>query len=103
MPIDPMMIVMLALMALLIFMMFRNGKKRKEMQDQMRQRMVPGAEVMLTSGIYARLEEINEDTNRAVVVAGDATFQVHIQAIAQVVEDDSSVNEAADSQSDSQA
>lgn len=82
---DPMSLIMFALIGVLIIFMFRNGRKRKAQMEQLQTQMVPGAEVMLQSGIYATIESIDEETNRAVVVSGTSTLVVHRQAIGQVV------------------
>lgn len=89
---DPITLMMFALIAVMIFFMFRNGKKRKAAQEDMQNNMRPGAEVMLQSGIFATLEEIDEETNRATVRSGNSTFVVHRNAISQVV----TPNEGAD-------
>lgn len=76
---------MFALIAVMIFFMFRNGKKRKAAQEEMQNNMRPGAEVMLQSGIYGTLEEVDEETNRATIRSGSSTLIVHRNAISQVV------------------
>lgn len=82
---DPITLMMFALIAVMIFFMFRNGKKRKAAQEQMQNSMVPGVEVMLQSGIYGTLEDIDEETNRATIRSGSTTLIVHRNAISQVV------------------
>ncbi len=76
---------MFALIAVMIFFMFRNSKKRQRTQQEMQNNMRPGAEVMLQSGIYGTLEEIDEETNRATIRSGSTTLIVHRNAISQVV------------------
>jgi len=78
-------IVMFGLIGLLIFFMFRNGRKRQAQQQEMQRKMVPGAEVMLQSGIYATIDSIDEETNKVTVRSGTSTFIVHRNAIGQVV------------------
>ncbi|MBP1325110.1 preprotein translocase subunit YajC [Leucobacter exalbidus] len=82
---DPITLMMFALIAVMIFFMFRNSKKRKAAMEEMQTNMRPGAEVMLQSGIFATLEEIDEETNRATVRSGNSTLIVHRNAISQVV------------------
>lgn len=82
---DPFMIVMLALVAVLIFFMFRNGKKRQQALAELQSNMRPGAEVMLQSGIYGTIEDIDEEENRVTLRSGSTTLVVHRNAIAQVV------------------
>lgn len=82
---DPLSLVMFGLIAVLIFFMFRNGKKRQQAQREMQDNVRPGAEVMLQSGIFATIEEIDEEENRITVRSGDSNFVVHRNAIGQVV------------------
>ncbi|MFC5338349.1 preprotein translocase subunit YajC [Leucobacter denitrificans] len=82
---DPMTLIMLGLIALLIFFMFRNGRKRRAQMEEMQNNMLPGAEVMLQSGIFATIESIDEEANRVTVSSGSSTLVVHRNAIGQVV------------------
>ncbi|XPP26008.1 MAG: preprotein translocase subunit YajC [Leucobacter sp.] len=82
---DPIMIVMLALVVVLIFFMFRNGKKRQQAMAELQNNMRPGAEVMLQSGIYGVIEEVNEAENRVTVRSGTSTLVVHRNAVSQVI------------------
>lgn len=82
---DPITIIMFGLIAVLIFFMFRNGKKRQQAMQELQNSLRPGAEVMLQSGIFATIESIDEEENRATVRSGDSTIVVHRSAIAQVV------------------
>lgn len=82
---DPMTLIMLGLIALLIFFMFRNGRKRRAQMEEMQNKTVPGAEVMLQSGIYATIDSIDEEANRVTVTSGTSSFVVHRNAIGQVV------------------
>lgn len=83
---EPMNLIMIALIGLLVIMMVRNGRKRREQAATMQQGLVPGAEVMLQTGIYGTLVRFDEeDENRAVLMSGDSTIVVHRNAIAQIV------------------
>lgn len=82
---DPMTLIMLGLIAVLIFFMFRNGRKRRAQQEEMKNNMVPGAEVMLQSGIFATIESIDEEANRVTVSSGTSTLVVHRNAVGQVI------------------
>lgn len=83
---DPMTLIMLGLIALLIIMMVRNGKKRREQVAEMQRGLVPGAEVMLQTGIYGTFVRFDEDDeNRAYIQSGDSTILVHRNAIGQIV------------------
>lgn len=53
-------VLMFAVLAVMILFMFRNNKKRKKAADQMQSTVVPGAYVMLTSGIFGTIIEADE-------------------------------------------
>jgi len=82
---DPTLIIMLVLIVVMIFFMFRNGKKRQQAAQQMQDRLRPGAEVMLQSGIYGTVESVDSEENRVTVRSGTSTLVVHRNAIGQVV------------------
>lgn len=83
--IDPITILMFALIGVLIFFMFRNGRKRQQAMQEMQNGLRPGAEVMLQSGIFATVEELDEEDNRLTVRSGTSTLVVHRNAVGQIV------------------
>ncbi|MGI8393533.1 preprotein translocase subunit YajC [Leucobacter sp. Z1108] len=85
MVLDPMSLIMFGLIAVLIFFMFRNGKKRQRAMQELQSNLRPGAEVMLQSGIFATIEDIDDEENRVTVRSGTSTLVVHRNAIGQVV------------------
>lgn len=85
MALDPMTIIMFGLIAVLIIFMIRNGKKRQQAQQEMQSNLRPGAEVMLQSGIFATVEEVDEADNKVTVRSGTSTLVVHRNAIGQIV------------------
>ena len=82
---DPFSLIMLALIAVLIIFMVRNGKKRQQAAQEMQSGLIPGAEVMLQSGIYGTVEEINEEDNRVTLRSGTSTLVVHRNAVSTIV------------------
>ncbi|WP_244302816.1 preprotein translocase subunit YajC [Leucobacter coleopterorum] len=76
---------MFGLIAVLIFFMFRNGKKRQKAMQELQSGLRPGAEIMLQSGIYGTVVEINDEENRATIQSGSSTLVVHRNAISQIV------------------
>lgn len=84
-PLDPITILMFGLIAVLIFFMFRNGKKRQKAMQELQAGLRPGAEIMLQSGIYGTVVEMNDEENRATIQSGSSTLVVHRNAISQIV------------------
>ncbi|MCU1575851.1 MAG: yajC [Leifsonia sp.] len=84
---DPLTIVMLAVLAVLIFFMFRNNRKRQRDAAELRNKIVPGAEIMTNFGLYGTLLSIDEEENSALVETSPGTvLKLHRQAISRVVE-----------------
>ncbi|MFC0678041.1 preprotein translocase subunit YajC [Lysobacter korlensis] len=81
-------IVLLALLAVMIFFMFRNSKKRKAEMEAVREKMVPGVEVMTNFGLFGTLIAVDDETNIAEVETSPGTIvRVHRQTLSRVVED----------------
>ncbi len=86
---DPLTIGMLAVLAVLIFFMFRNSRKRKTQQEELRAQIVPGAEVMTNFGLYGKLISLDDTSKVAELeVAPGSVVRVHSQTIAKVVTDE---------------
>jgi preprotein translocase subunit YajC len=84
---DPFTLIMLAVLALLIFFMFRNGRKRQRDLLELQEKMVPGAEVMTSFGLYGTLLSIDEENNIVVVeTSPGSTVRLHRQALSRVVD-----------------
>lgn len=86
---DPLTIGMLVILAVLVFFMFRNSRKRKAQQEELRAQIVPGAEVMTNFGLFGTLKSIDEVSKVAELeVAPGNIVRVHSQTIAKVVTDE---------------
>jgi preprotein translocase subunit YajC len=84
---DPITIIMLVVLAALVFFMFRNSRKRSRDAAALRDKIVPGAEIMTNHGMYGKLLSIDEDENTALVETTPGTIiKLHRQTIARVVE-----------------
>ena len=86
MPLDPMLILPLVLLAVMMFFMWRTNKRNQEKQQQIRESMAPGVEVMTQAGIYGTLIELDADSHVAVIETTPGTrLRVHSATIVNVV------------------
>lgn len=86
---DPLTIGMLVILAVLIFFMFRNSRKRKAQQEELRAKIVPGAEIMTNFGLFGTLKSVDTLTNVAEVETSPGNIvRVHSQTIAKIVTHD---------------
>jgi preprotein translocase subunit YajC len=91
---DPLSLALIAIAGVLIVFMFISSRRRKRDAEATRAKIVPGAEVMTSQGIYGTLLSVDEEKNEAIIETTPGTkLRVHSQTIAKVVED-TSVNEA---------
>jgi len=73
--------------AVMLIFMFRNSRKRQRDQAELQTKMVPGAEVMTSHGIFGRLISVDDDTNEAIIETTPGTqLRVHRQTLSKVVE-----------------
>lgn len=92
---DPFSLMMMAVLALLVFFMFRNSRKQRQTQLELQEKLVPGAKVMTSFGLYATLVSIDDDTNVAVIKTGKSTtLEVHRQVLTKVIEDEVASDDA---------
>src|SRR5690625_7087222 len=76
---------MIALIGVLIIFMFRNSRKRRQQMQEMQDGLRPGAEIMLQSGIFGTVVDVDEEDGRVTIASGSSTLVVHRQAVAQIV------------------
>jgi len=85
---DGLTIAMLAVLAVLVFFMFRNSRKRKAQQEELRKQIVPGADVMTNFGLFGKLVSVDEVSKVAELeVSPGNIVRVHSQTIAKVVDE----------------
>jgi preprotein translocase subunit YajC len=71
----------------LIVFMFLSSRRRRRDAEAMREKIVPGAEVMTSQGIFGTLISVDEEKNEAIIETTPGTqLRVHSQTIAKVVE-----------------
>jgi preprotein translocase subunit YajC len=84
---DPLSLALIAIAAVLIVFMFISSRRRRRDAEATRAKIVPGAEVMTSQGIYGTLVSIDEEKNEAIIETTPGTkLRVHSQTIAKVVE-----------------
>ncbi|TPW76347.1 preprotein translocase subunit YajC [Schumannella soli] len=76
-----------AVLVVFIFLSWRNSKKRQKEQTELKEKMVPGVEIMTSTGIYGTLISVDDDKNEAVIeTAPGQTLRIHKQTLLKVVE-----------------
>ena len=84
---DPLSLALIAIAAVLIVFMFISSRRRRRDAEATRAKIVPGAEVITSQGIYGTLVSIDEEKNEAIIETTPGTkLRVHSQTIAKVVE-----------------
>ena len=73
-----------------VFWLFviRPARRRQMASAAMQSKLRVGAEVLLTSGIYGRVNELDEESMQLMVAPG-VTLRVHRQAVMNLVDSDS--------------
>ncbi|GHF08706.1 preprotein translocase subunit YajC [Pseudolysinimonas yzui] len=85
---DPLSLALIAIAAVLIVFMFISSRRRRRDAETMRAKIVPGAEVMTSQGIYGTLLSVDEEKNEAIIETTPGTkLRVHSQTIAKVVDE----------------
>ncbi|KRO39410.1 MAG: hypothetical protein ABR66_06710 [Microbacteriaceae bacterium BACL25 MAG-120322-bin65] len=86
---DPISLFMIAVLGLLIFFMLRNSRKQRRTQQELVEKLRPGAEVMTSFGLYATVIDLDDETNVATLDVGKGvTIKVHRQTLTKVIEDE---------------
>jgi preprotein translocase subunit YajC len=80
-------LILLGFAAILVVFMFFSSRKRKREQQVLQDKMVPGAEIMTSFGVFGTLISVDDETHTAVVeVAPGVELKVYRQTLARVVE-----------------
>ena len=59
---DPISLFMIAILGMLIYFMIRNSRKQRKTQEELQEKLKPGADVMTSFGLYAQLLELYDET-----------------------------------------
>jgi preprotein translocase subunit YajC len=85
--VDAFSIVLIAIAAVLIIFMFISSRRRRRDAETMRAKIVPGAEVMTSFGLYGTLVSVDEEKNEAIVeTTPGVRLRLHSQTVAKVVD-----------------
>ena len=85
--IDPLTIMMLAVLALMVVFMIRNSRKQKADREALVSKVVKGANVMTTSGIFGTIVSLDEAENEIVLETTPGTkLRLHRQSVVSVIE-----------------
>lgn len=88
---DPISLFMIAILGMLIYFMIRNSRKQRKTQEELQEKLQPGADVMTSFGLYATLVDLDDENNVATLDVGKGvTIKVHRQTLTKVVEEETS-------------
>ena len=79
-------IVFIALIAFSYFFVMRPQKKMQQQKQQMEAGLKPGDRVMMSSGLYGKVDKVNMQDKTVVIDADGIFLTYNIRAIAKVVE-----------------
>ncbi|MGN6408121.1 MAG: preprotein translocase subunit YajC [Curtobacterium sp.] len=84
-------VILIVIVVALAAFMFYNSRKRKKQQSELATKMVPGAKVMLSFGLYGTLLSVDDEKVTAdVEIAPGTVVTVHRQTLSRVVDDSAS-------------
>ena len=84
---DPYTLLMVAVLAVMVIFMVRNSRKQKADRESLQQKVVAGAEVMSTAGIYGFFFFKQKTAYEIVIESTPGTkLRLHRQAIASVID-----------------
>jgi preprotein translocase subunit YajC len=82
-------VLLIAVLGMLVYFMIRNNRKQRKTQEELTEKLKPGANVMTTFGLFATVVEIDDDTNIAKVDAGNGVIlSLHRQTLTRVVDEE---------------
>ncbi|MEN9740946.1 MAG: preprotein translocase subunit YajC [Actinomycetota bacterium] len=79
--------VMYAVVILMVVFMIRNNRKQKQSRDELNSKVVKGATIMTTAGIYGTIKSVDDEKNEIVIESTPGTsLRMHRQSVASVIE-----------------
>jgi preprotein translocase subunit YajC len=80
-------ILMVAVLGVLVIFMVRNGRKRQKDAQELQKRVIAGASVMTSFGVYATVKSIDDAENKVVLeISPKTTMTVARQAVVRVID-----------------
>ncbi|MGA0211300.1 MAG: preprotein translocase subunit YajC, partial [Pontimonas sp.] len=58
---DPISLFMIAILGMLIYFMIRNSRKQRKTQEELQEKLTPGADVMTSFGLFATLVDLDDE------------------------------------------
>ena len=93
---DPISLFMIAILGLLIYFMIRNSRKQKRTQEELADKLKPGAKVMTSFGLFGTVVSLDDETNVAVLDAGKGVkLSLHRQTLTKILDDEEPAKSAA--------
>lgn len=84
---DPLTLGMYAVLVLMVVFMIRNSRKQKQAREELNNKVVKGANVMTTAGIYGTVKSVDDENNEIVIESTPGTtLRMHRQSIASIVD-----------------
>lgn len=85
--VDPLSLGMYALIILMVVFMIRNSRKQKQAREELNNKVVKGASIMTTAGIFGTVLSVNDEENEIVLESTPGTvIRLHRQSVASIVE-----------------
>ena len=101
---DPISLFMIAILGMLIYFMIRNSRKQRKTQEELQEKLKPGADVMTSFGLFANLIDLDDENNVATLDVGKGVkIRVHRSTLTKVVEDETAEAAAASDESPEKA
>ena len=84
---DPLSLGMYAVLILMVVFMIRNSRKQKQAREDLNNKVVKGAHVMTTAGIYGTVVSVDDAENEIVIESTPGTvLRMHRQSIASILD-----------------
>ena len=84
---DPLSIGMYAIVILMVVFMIRNSRKQKQAREELNTKVVKGANIMTTAGIFGTVVSVDDENNELVIESAPGTkLRMHRQSVASIID-----------------